>query len=94
MAMTQEKWNCMTHAEKEKVCDLSDLSPQLTGLEGRRVEVTTTEGQKRRFIVGRSTGWKPIHLELPRRDSSGGVAAEREYASVKPLYRAKQVKEP
>lgn len=60
----------------------SDLSPQLKGLEGWRVEVETDYGEKRRFIVGRSTGWIPIHLEIARRNSSGGSGAERRYSRV------------
>lgn len=59
-----------------------ELSPQLVGLEGRRVEVVDEFGDKRRFYVGRSTGWIPVHLEIARRDSSGGGAADREYKSV------------
>jgi hypothetical protein len=60
-----------------------DLSPQLTGLEGRRVEVETLYGERRRFKVGKSTGWIPCHLELANERSSGGSAAEREYKSVR-----------
>jgi hypothetical protein len=67
--------------------DTSSLSPQLTGLEGWRVEVVTTYGETRRFYVGMSTGWQPVHLEIARRDSSGGGAADREYASVRKLYK-------
>lgn len=59
-----------------------ELSPQLKGLEGRRVEVVTLSGEKRRFIVGRSTGWLVTHLEVFRANSSGGQVAEREYKSV------------
>lgn len=62
-----------------------ELSPQLIGLEGHRVEAITTDGETRRFIVGKSTGWIPIHLEIPRRDSSGGFGASREYRSVRDL---------
>jgi len=51
-----------------------ELTPQLVGLEGRRVEVVDCHGQKRRFQVGRSTGWMPCHLEIARRTSSGGPA--------------------
>jgi len=51
-----------------------DLTPQLKGLVGRRVEVIDCYGEKRRFIVGRSCGWMPCHLEIARRDSSGGGA--------------------
>lgn len=50
----------------------ANLTPQLNGLVGRRVEVTDASGEKRRFIVGRSTGWMPCHLEIASRDSSGG----------------------
>ena len=52
----------------------SELTPELIGLEGRRVEVVTSWGEKERFIVGRSTGWIPCHLEIKRSDSHGGGA--------------------
>lgn len=57
-------WRCPVH-----------LTPQLTGLEGRRVEVTGPDGYKERFWVSRSTGWAPCHIEIKRRDSMGGGAA-------------------
>jgi hypothetical protein len=60
-----------------------DLSPQLIGLEGRRVEVTDNYGGTWRFKVGKSTGWLPIHLELANARSSGGGAACRMYQSVR-----------
>jgi hypothetical protein len=50
------------------------LTSQLIGMEHRRVEVVDCYGEKRRFIVGKSTGWAPCHLEIARRDSSGGGA--------------------
>ena len=81
--MDNKTWNRMSSAEKEKVRDLSDLTPQLKGLENHRVEVVTTYNEKRRFIVGRSTGWKPINLERKRIDSISGFAAEKTYKSVK-----------
>lgn len=71
--------------------DLSDLTPQLIGLEGWRVEVITSYGEKRRFIVGRSTGWKPIHLEVLTKRSLGGSGAEKLYASVRKLYKVRGV---
>lgn len=61
---------------------LVELSPQLKGLEGRRVEVVTMCGEKRRFIVGKSTGWLVNHLEIPRQNSTGGMSAETQYKSV------------
>jgi len=51
-----------------------ELTPQLNGLEGKRVEVTDSDGNTRRFQVGKSTGWLPCHLELANRRSSGGTA--------------------
>jgi hypothetical protein len=67
---------------------VSDLSPQLAGLEGWRVEVQDTEwDEPRRFIVGKSTGWLPCHLELSQRNSSGGVPARREYHRVRQIER-------
>lgn len=52
----------------------ADLTQQLDGLEGKRVEVVDGHGERRRFYVGRSTGWFPVHLEISRRDSTGGPA--------------------
>lgn len=60
-----------------------NLTPQLVGLEGRRVEVTTTYGETRRFQVGRSSGWIPCHLELHNSASHGGPSADRQYQSVR-----------
>lgn len=51
-----------------------ELTPQLIGLEGKRVEVTDSHGETRRFWVGKSTGFVPVHLEISRRNSSGGPA--------------------
>ena len=50
-----------------------DLTPQLVGLEGKRVEVEMQGGERRRFWVSRSTGWCPIHLEVHSTRSHGGV---------------------
>jgi len=69
--------------------DPSDLDPRLTPYynSGERVEVTwkpgledftgygcRTNGRKARFYVGRSTGWKPVYLQLLQRNSTGGAA--------------------
>lgn len=51
-----------------------ELTADLIGLEGKRVEVIDCYGDRRRFIVGRSTGWIPCHLELKTSCSSGGEA--------------------
>lgn len=52
----------------------SELTRELLGLEGRRVEVVDAYGETRRFYVGKSTGFIPVHLEIARRDSTGGCA--------------------
>lgn len=52
----------------------AELTPQLVGLEGRRVEVAAPDGERARFWVGKSTGWMPCHLEVKTRRSSGGAA--------------------
>lgn len=54
-----------------KRCELQ-LTPQLVGLERKRVEVIDKYGEKRRFYVGKSTGFVPVHLEIKRKDSRGG----------------------
>lgn len=51
-----------------------ELCPQLIGLERCRVEVVDCYGERRRFWVGKSTGWIPCHLEILKRTSSGGGA--------------------
>lgn len=81
--MTQALWDKLSKAQKAAVRDYSKLNPQLTGLEGWRIEVVDCAGNKRRFIVGRSLGWQSVHLELKNRRSSVGWAAEREYQSVR-----------
>lgn len=70
--MTQERWNAMLPRERDAVRDNSRLTAQLIGLEGRRVEIVDMHGDKRRFYVGKSTGWRPCHLEIARVNSSGG----------------------
>src|SRR5664280_2750322 len=52
----------------------SELTPELEGLEGRRVEIVNAYGERQRFYVGKSTGFIPVHLEIARRNSTGGPA--------------------
>lgn len=85
--MTQERWNTLTEAQRVEARDYSCLSPQLRALEGWRIEVIDMNGEKRRFIVGQSTGWRPCHLELKNTRSHGGAPADREYKRVIPLER-------
>jgi hypothetical protein len=83
--MTHDKWVRLSHERREAIRDNSKLSPQLIGKEGYRVEAVDKHGERRRFIVGKSAGWRPCHLEIKRHISSGGGPADREYASVRVL---------
>jgi hypothetical protein len=83
--MTHERWNLLSNAQREAMRDNSHLSPQLIGLEGWRVEAVDIHGEKRRFIVGKSTGWRPCHLEIKTARSTCGVPARARYQSVKAL---------
>lgn len=87
--MTQAKWSSMSEVQKAAVRDLSGLTYQLIGLEGYRVQVVDTDGTKRRFIVGKSTGWRPCHLEIKTCRSLGGDPARTEYATVRRLHRVR-----
>lgn len=71
--MTQERWETLPEARRREIRDHSGLTPILTGLEGMRVEATLDDGSKERFIVGRSSGWRPCHIALKRVDSRGGM---------------------
>jgi len=87
--MTQAKWDSLSQSQRESIRSEDGLSPQLKGLEGMRVEVVTDYDETRRFIVGRSTGWIPCHIEISRRNAFGGGAADRHYKSVRPLYKVR-----
>jgi hypothetical protein len=67
--------------------DLSELDERFTPFyeSGQRVEVewldgyedysgygALTDGKKARFTVGKSTGWKPVYLQIYSKRSSGG----------------------
>lgn len=83
--MTQAQWEALAAPQREAMRDKSHLTPQLIGLEDWRVEVVDMHGERRRFIVGRSTGWRPCHLEIKTLRSMGGDPARSQYQSVKPL---------
>lgn len=72
----------MDHAEIHEI-DKSALRPELLPFERCRIEATDADGERVRFIVGRSTGWKPCHLEIKRRDAHGGGPVDsRGYTNV------------
>lgn len=84
--MTPAKWDSMSPKEKDAIRDNSGLTDQLCGLEGWRVEVLDVSGDTpRRFYVGKSTGWRPCHLEIARRTSSGGAPARNSYFAIRRL---------
>ena len=84
--MDQLTWSSLSPEARDKVRDLSGLTPSLLGLEGWRVEVVDLYGETRRFIVSCSMGWRPCHIEVSRRSAFGGFAASKEYKSVRKLY--------
>lgn len=70
---------------RSRVC----LNHQLEGLEGHRVEAVTFHGEVKRFVVGKSTGWLPCHLE--RRDfrsHCGDPVSRVPFKRVSKLYRS------
>jgi len=81
--ITVQTWAAMTPAQRESARDNSGLSQQLIGFEGCRVEVLDMHDNVRRFQVGKSTGWKPCHLELYNVRAMGGDPADKEYKSVR-----------
>lgn len=72
-AGTWDEWRALSPAQRAALTDWSGMTPELQGLEGWRVEVEDNGGTKRRFIVGVSTGWRPCHLEIATRSSTGGA---------------------
>ena len=88
--MTQSIWDALTPDQRAARRDNAYLLPQLIGLEGWRVMVIDHDGNSRRFIVGRSTGWRPCHIEVKKRTSMGGGAADsRGYQSVTKIERVR-----
>lgn len=85
--MTQAKWSRLTPPERNAIRDLSELTPDLIGKEGARVEVVTTYDETRRFWVGRSSGWRPCHIEIHNTRALGGPSAEPSYKSVRVVRR-------
>jgi hypothetical protein len=75
--------------EQHTVRDMSEIDPELAKWLGWRVEVTRY-GERERFIVGRSTGWRPILLAVKTRRSTGGEAVGKgECTDIRPLYKVR-----
>lgn len=78
----------MTHTSGHEY-DFTELDERFTPFynSGQRVEVewldgfedysgygARTDGKKARFTVGKSTGWKPVYLQIYSKRSIGGQA--------------------
>lgn len=81
--MTQARWSALSPAQRDSMRSFQNLTTQLIGLEGDRVEVVSVTGETYRFWVGRSTGWAPCHLEIHNARSFGGGPAAKAYQSVR-----------
>ncbi len=71
------------NATRER-CEV-DLCPQLVPYDGRRVEVVDSYGETRRFTVGKSSGWIPVHLELEPRANGGSPVYGAPFKSVRAI---------
>lgn len=87
---TMEAYRTMTLLERDLIevvtaaddVAMADLSIDLMGLEGHVVDVVSHGGHETyRFVVGRTDGPIPTHLEIDS-DSDGTRVAERRYDSV------------
>lgn len=89
-AVVWENWRRIRATAKMDACrDLSGLTPQLNGLEGWRVAVVRKNGETCRFIVGKSAGWKPCHLEIRTTRSMGGIPADDNYREIRKIEHVK-----
>jgi len=85
VGMTQAKWDAMTPREREAARDNSHLHPKLTGLEGRKVQVTPKrQFGASTFTLGKTTGWRPAHLAMrgSARGSSDVIQRTEEFLTV------------
>ena len=63
--MTQDKWDAMTPAQRDKARDRSDLHPLLSTYIGRKIRVhPRREHGASTFRVGITTGWRPALLAV------------------------------
>jgi len=64
--MTWERWQRLTPPQQDALRDDVALHPVLRQWRGWRVEVVYY-GERKRFIIGQSTGWQPVTLGLHNR---------------------------
>lgn len=84
--MTWERWHALPRAEREK--QRAEPTPAcLKPYLGDRIEATDEHGERRRFWVGVSTGWKPSYLEVHNTRSMGGCACWGNYTDIRVIRR-------
>lgn len=59
-----------------RVIDNSGLNPRAKRFyeTGEQVEIVYSNGEKTRCYIGKSTGWKPVYIEIKKRNSWRGEA--------------------
>jgi len=57
-----------------RIIDNSQLDPRFARYykSGERVKIEYADGEVTRCYIGKSTGWRPIYLEILKSNSSGG----------------------
>lgn len=88
--MTWERWCQLAPAEQDRLRDLSCLHSTLKNYEGWRVEVEYY-GERKRFVVGRTSGWQPATLGLHNRTSisSSALLYDDNCTLIKALYKVR-----
>lgn len=74
--MTQALWSRLPRHIRAESADNSQLCAELVGFEGCRVSATHY-GERIHFKIGKSTGWRPIHIRLHNARSHGGEGIMR-----------------
>lgn len=90
--MTQQIWDKMSPAQRDLARDNSNLIPQLIGCEGYRCEIKFANGSTKRFIVGKTTGWKPAHLFMARSNQHGSSILGHDFGPVLAVRKLEKVR--
>lgn len=83
--MTQDKWDAMPKAQRDKMRDTSDLHPLLSTYIRQKVKVLPKrEYGASTFTVGITTGWRPVLLAMRgnARGSSDIIRADEVFTSI------------